>query len=271
MAYEHLIAFLGGRAGSAFRRRLGDAAQALGRGARRTNVRAWCRRLSARRARAADPFRYVFIVTYARSGSTLLQAVLGGLFGFWMMGENADALGGLFDSYRAAKHARDVQGTERRTARGDPWRGAHRIEPDRYAVALARAFVDEILQPPKTARVVGFKEVRYFDRLDELHAYLAFMQRVFAPSLVVFNKRSAEDVARSGWWREHDTTELIAEVLRFDRLAEEYAAAHADRALIVDYDAYCRDVNALQPLFAMLRRPLDPDGLRRVLAERLTH
>lgn len=49
-----------------------------------------------------DPFRYVFVVAYARSGSTLLQAILASLVGFWMVGENADALGGLFDSVQAA-------------------------------------------------------------------------------------------------------------------------------------------------------------------------
>lgn len=113
--------------------------------------------------------------------------------------------------------------------------------------------------------------MRYFDHLDDLPAYLAFIQRAFVPSLLVFNRRRPEDVVRSGWWQSHDPTALADEVRRFDGLAEAYVAAHAESALTVDYDAYCRNVDALRPLFAMLERPFDPAVVRRVLARRLTH
>lgn len=231
-------------------------------------VRRW---LSRRRAGGSEPYRFVFVVTYARSGSTVLQAILASLDGFWMTGENAGALEGLFDSYRRAKQAREEQGGEPRRAPGDPWRGADRIDPERYAAALARVFVEEILQPPTAARVIGFKEVRYFDRMDDFHDYLGFMQRVFAPSLIVFNKRRAEDVAQSGWWKVHETAALVAEIERFDGLAARYAGAHPEGTIVVDYDAYCRDVAALRPLVERLGRPFDPAALRRILATRLTH
>src|SRR6187397_2659063 len=126
-------------------------------------VESLARRLARRKPPAPPelPFRYVFIVAYGRSGSTVLQKILASIDGFHVTGENADALAGLFYSYRSACEAREEQGTEPRRNPGDPWRGADRIDPEHYARTLAQAFVEELIQPPARARMIGFKEVRY--------------------------------------------------------------------------------------------------------------
>jgi hypothetical protein len=224
-----------------------------------------------RKRERSGPYRYVFIVTYARSGSTVLQKILGSIDGFYVAGENGGALFGLFQSYQAARTAVLEQGDEPRSDVGDPWRGVDRIDPERYGRALAAVFVNEIVQPPPSARVIGFKEVRYFDCLDVLDELLEFMQRQFEPSLIVFNRRNASAVAQSAWWRNYSTVELIAEIERFDRLMTAYVARHSADALIVDYDAYCRDVNALRPLFERLGEQFDPTRVRAVLDVRLRH
>ena len=104
--------------------------------------------------------RFIFIITYARSGSTLLQKIIASIPGCHFNGENCDALGGLYASFRSASFAKDDQGKEPRTSGGDPWRGAHLINPQRYNRRLASVFVDEILQPSASAWLIGFKEVR---------------------------------------------------------------------------------------------------------------
>jgi hypothetical protein len=236
-------------------------------------VEALARRL-ARRARqsTADlPYRYVFVVAYARSGSTLLQKILASIDGFHVTGENADALAGLFFSYQSACQARQEQGAEPRTDPGDPWRGADRIDPEQYAKTLGQAFVDEILQPPARARMIGFKEVRYFDRLDVFDAYLDFIRLTFAPALLVLNRRDPAAVAASGWWRNYPRESLIAEIERFDTLAAAYAARHPDATITLDYDAYGRDVTALRPLFDRLGVPFDAATAQRILDVRLGH
>ena len=224
-----------------------------------------------RNSEPAGPYRYVFIVTYARSGSTVLQKILGCIDGFYVAGENGGALFGLFQSYQAARAAVVEQGNEPRSDVGDPWRGVDRIDPERYGRALADVFVNEIVQPPPSARVIGFKEVRYFDCLDVLDEFLEFMQRQFEPSLIVFNKRNATAVAQSAWWRNYSTAELIAEIERFDRLMTGYVERHPADALIVDYDAYCRDVNSLRALFDRLGEQFDPASVQAVLDVPLRH
>lgn len=229
-------------------------------------VEALARRLARRNAPTADlPFRYVFLVAYARSGSTLLEKVLASIAGFHLTGENADALSGLFFSYQRACEAGREPAEDPRDGPDDPGHGADRIDPERHARTLAQAFVDEILQPPARARMIGFKDVRYFDRLDAFDDYVGFMQRAFAPALVVFNKRDAAAIAQSGWWRNYPREPLIAEIERFDRLASTYAAEHPAETIVVDYDAYARDAAALRPLFQRLGVPFDQTTVQKIL------
>lgn len=217
------------------------------------------------------PVRYIFIVTYGRSGSTLLQKVLARIPGCHMTGENDDALGGLFKSWRSAVVARTVHGTKSRTGAGEPWRGAHRIDPERYNRRLARIFLREIVRPPLGAKWIGFKEVRYFTRYDEdLLDYLDYIRMTFSPALLVFNRRRAADVAQSAWWKTHPT-DVASKVESMDAAMEAYARQHPDETIILDYDAWSADPELLRPLHDRLGTPFNLARIRKVLAERLTH
>jgi hypothetical protein len=213
--------------------------------------------------------RFAFIVTYGRSGSTVLQSILATIPGSHITGENLDALSGLFHSYRCAVEARREQGAEPRLAAGDPWRGAHRIDPQGYNRKLARAFLEEVLRVPRSATLVGFKEIRYFDH-EDLEDYLDYIRLTFDPALLIFNRRKADDVARSGWWKSHpnDTAE---EVRRFDQRTEAYASMHPDFCMVVNYDEYLADPQVLESLFTRLGARFDLATLRNVLALRLKH
>jgi Sulfotransferase family len=213
--------------------------------------------------------QFVFIVCYARSGSSVLQSMLASVPGSHVMGENSDALSGLFQSYRATIQAKSEQGCSARTAPGDPWRGAHNINPDEYNHKLAMAFLDEVLRPPEAATIVGFKEVRYFDH-EDLEDYLDYIRLTFTPSLLVFNRRDAQAVARSGWWKDHPS-DIAAEVGRFDQRTEAYSAVHPDCCLSVNYDHYVQDPLVLRPLFDRLGAAFHLATLQDILAVRLDH
>jgi hypothetical protein len=213
--------------------------------------------------------RYVFIVTYGRSGSTLLQAILGAIPSCHMAGENHDILGGLFRSWQNAVVARS-QADSPRTAAGDPWRGAHLIDPDRFNRRLADVFVDEVLQPPAGTRIVGFKEVRYFDYGPDLSAYLDYIRMTFRPALLVFNRRSGEDVAGSAWWREYEG-DLAAEVRAFDAATQAYADAHPAGTIVLNYDNWKNDPEELRPLFDRLEAHFEAAAVQRILDVKLNH
>jgi hypothetical protein len=189
--------------------------------------------------------------------------------GSHIMGENLDGLAGLFQSYRSAVRAKAEQGSTPRIAPGDPWRGAHEINPNEYNRKLAKAFLEEVLNVPEDATVAGFKEVRYFDH-DDLEDYLDYIRQTFVPGLLVFNRRNAEDVAKSGWWKIHPS-DIADAVRRFDRRTETYAALHPSCCLTVSYDSYVRDPEVLQSLFDRLGASLDLAILNKVLSLRLNH
>ncbi len=213
---------------------------------------------------------YAFIVTYARSGSTLLQKILSSLPNAHFTGENTDALNGLWASFKSASLTKEEQGGEKRSGIGDPWRGAHLISPERYNRRLAEVFVEEIVQPPANAVLVGFKEVRYFDHEEDLESYLDYIRATFKPSLLIFNRRDAVAVSKSAWWKTH-TADIAAEVRKFDARTDAYHARHPDETIVVNYDAYCSDVDSLRPLFARIGAQFDKQRVLALMAEKLLH
>lgn len=70
--------------------------------------------------------RYVFIVTYGRSGSTILQKIIGKAPGFYIAGENKDALFGLYDSCRSVAFAKRHVGGQVTTS-GHTWYGSENL------------------------------------------------------------------------------------------------------------------------------------------------
>ena len=209
--------------------------------------------------------RFVFIVTYGRSGSTLLQNLIGAIPGCHMTGENNDALYGLYLSHAAARRARDEHGRDGRHA-GSPWWGAHRIRPARYAASLRGAFVSNILQPPPAATMVGLKEVRYFNHPDDFTGYLDFIRGVFAPARFVFNSRNHDEVSRSAWYAARPPEEVLASLRQADAMMDAYQAAHPGICYRVHYNDYVADRSRLRSLYAFLGAEMDEEAVRRTLA-----
>jgi hypothetical protein len=200
-----------------------------------------------------------------------VQMVIGSIDGYHIVGENSDALEGLLRSYECVLAARQEQGNVPRVDLGDPWRGAHLLEPERYLDKLVRVFVEEILRPPPGARAIGFKEVRYFDHLDRLNDRLELIRRVFEPAVLIFCRRDPVAVAQSAWWKDYPQGEIITEVVRFDAIADAYNARYPSMSAIADYDEYVVDIEKLKPIFAVLGESFDPVQIRRIMDVRLAH
>lgn len=225
-----------------------------------------------RRGGQKKPVRYIFIVTYGRSGSTLLQKIIAEIPGCHMSGENDDALAGLFQTWRSAVVTRTVHGKRKLSDPGEPWRGAHLVDPDRYNRRLARVFLKEIVRPQMGARWIGFKEIRYFRRHDEdLVPYLDYIRMTFSPALLVFNRRCADNVAQSAWWKKHPTDNIVSGLHRMDERMEAYVREHPDDCILLDYDAWSADPELLRPLHERLGTPFNLARVQKVLAKRLTH
>lgn len=229
------------------------------------------RRLRSKAARVGGGTgieRYLFIVTYGRTGSTLLQKVLNRLPGTYIAGENHNALYGVFDAWRNACTLKAKYGWGYQTD-GHPWHGSLAADPDGYARAMLAAFIAHILKPPRGATTVGFKEIRYL--IPDLREYLLFLDRFLAPAVFVINTRAVDEVAKSAWWKLADKGKLAADIARFEAITSELVEACPDRFVKIDYAAWSTNPEALRPVFKMLDAPFDAAAIGAVLDIRLEH
>ncbi|AKH42460.1 hypothetical protein FHS61_000230 [Altererythrobacter atlanticus] len=218
--------------------------------------------------------KFVFVITYGRSGSTLLMNLLNAIDGFCIRGENGGLVTTLAVSADTLQTMHDING---RWDHGPtaPWFGFGPVSPGRWRTSLAELFVDQILMPPPGTRVSGFKEIRYTpEHMDEetFAATMDFLANAFPDARLIFNTRDAAQVANSGWWKTDyqpaQVHQLIAESDRrfrytLDRLGE--------RAFIIDYAEYDGRPEGFQPLLQWLGEDVPPEQIEAICAERLMH
>lgn len=217
---------------------------------------------------------YVFIVTYGRSGSTLLQNILNAIPGYQIRGENNHAIQPLAQSWAAVNTSEPMRGARRAgrpTPPEDPFYGAEKVDPAAWGAALAESFVRQVLKPDPGTRVSGFKEIRFHLRPKLFAPTLRFIREFFPNSRFVFNTRDLEAVSRSGWWANMDPGIVRAELEAAEKLFAEYAARHPRVCHHVHYDSYVGQPDTLRSLFDFLGEEMRPDVIERVLGTPLDH
>lgn len=225
--------------------------------------------------RARDDARFLTVVTYGRTGSTALQAMLNSLPGVVVRGENYGALRGLHDYVQALAETAD------RHHAGNPahpWYGSARLDPDAVVTSLREHVLSTVLRPPHGTRWIGFKEVRYepghFPDYDALLQYLLFLDVLFPGIVFLVNVRDPQEVARSGWWPDHGDARAVLGTTR-DRLVRAVGDLSEvfgpDRVALLDYSQWSEDPLVLGAELERVGLPRDDDALRRAWQTRLDH
>jgi hypothetical protein len=213
------------------------------------------------RTDAGSPdLRFLFVVTYGRSGSTLLGGILSSTPGFLIRGENGGALYHLYRFHRTCT-------SEQQARRGTlaPRHPQFGIEgyPSGVALADIRALVlDTLIRPEPGSRVVGFKEIRW--HYADLDGYVDFLRQVFPGARFVVNTRDLEEVARSKWWA--DRPGARAELEQTDTRLRSLAASLGADAFHVHYNDYVADPGRLRDLFEWLGEEFDEHRVREAMA-----
>ena len=215
--------------------------------------------------------QYVFIVTYGRSGSTLLQRLINRMPNAHVSGENYNALHPLYLSYLQIVRAKEQRGRAKARTSRNPWFGSEGVRPRAYARAVGDAFVREVIRPPETARLVGFKEIRYFEAGVDFEGFMDFMSVAFPGAKLVFNLRTGDAIAKSAWWAKQEPSAVLARLRGYDDKMRAYAGQHPDNCLVLDYDEYVASPESLVTLFSFLGVPHDKQMVAEVLADRLNH
>ena len=221
------------------------------------------RRARARAREAGTDLGYLFIVTYGRSGSTLLMGLLNGIPGYLLRGESLDAVHHLwkFHSTLAAKAATGHHRARRKPTH--PFFGISDFPVQTSIAGIRRLVLDTLLRPEPGTRVTGFKEIRWYHA--DLEEYVAWLREVFPGARFVVNTRDNAAVLQSKWWA---TGDKAAELAGIEKRLLALAADLGDAAYHVHYDDYVADPMVLRGLYDWLGEPFDEQQVRATMAVR---
>lgn len=207
---------------------------------------------------------FLFVLTYGRSGSTLLQNLLSTATGVLVRGENQGVLYKLYEYHSRALYHRDRLADNDPLPPTHPWWGIDGY-PEQHALAMMRQLVlSTLIRPLPDSRIVGFKEIDWPS--GALPEYVDFLRAVFPGARFVINTRRLEDVARSKWWAlRPDAGEHLAGL---EKELLDVADSLGDLAFRIHYDDYCADHDSLRPLFAWLGTPYDGELVGSVMTLR---
>ena len=216
----------------------------------------------------------VFIVTYGRSGSTLLQNLLNSLPGYLIRGENENLISPLAEAWSIVK--KSEQGNRMRTnglitTSQNPWFGYEAVSEKILGEELASSFTNAVLRPNDDTRVIGFKEIRWHTDPELFTIIMSFLYRFFPKAQFIFNTRNHDEVVRSGWWKYMDEKKVRQQLIQAEDLYLNFAAANSNRCIALHYNNYIEDTNSWRSLFDFLAEPFDMEIVNKVLDIKLQH
>ncbi len=194
----------------------------------------WLQRLRPRR-----PLRYIFVVTYGRSGSTLVQGLLNTIPRTLVRGENNFYVLPLYQAMVRARAVKRKYGGPRSRRTASAFYGLEELRLEHFAECTRRLVVEQLLGEAKRSHfdIVGFKEIRWNQISRETQAdFFTFLDRAFPGVQYVLNRRNHDDVRTSDFWRGRGSDVFVDTVTRIEEIQEFLRATRADRVYDVEYE-----------------------------------
>jgi hypothetical protein len=196
-------------------------------------------RLALPRRRRFDP-DYLFVVTFGRSGSTLVQGLLNAMPGTLVRGEN-----GLFvhDLYRAsaAAEAYSAEHTKHRSKHvTSAFYGVKWLRREPFVTATRRIADDVLLgdHPAREVSRIGFKEVLWHRITPEETAdFFGWFEEAFPGARYVLNTRDPEAASKSGFWKQAQPGEAEVAIARVREIQDYLQETRSDRTFVTRYES----------------------------------
>jgi len=211
-------------------------------------------------------YKTILVVTYGRTGSTLLQGLLNSIDGYLIRGENHNLFHGFYTAYAALQKTLKL----RQEVGGNPtqaWYGARYYDADTFLENLQKT-ASTLLLANEQARCLGFKEIRYIGMTSDpeaLTAYLDFLQLLFKESCIIFNTRNLADTIKSGFWNNSNPDTLTH---KLETLENTLFAYGMDRKNFfhIDYADMAGHSTKIEALFEFLGEGYNKDQVEAVLS-----
>ncbi len=219
--------------------------------------------------------RSVYVVTYGRSGSTLLTRYLTHLPGVDLKGENY-----LFP-LPAMEAEQKLRDSRQKPYKGrenpeSPWYGSHQFTPKRWRRDIADAMLNQLYPSRPIPKTIGFKEIRWYSYVnpEQFDETLDWLRSLHSPGAIIFLFRNLDNTMKSGWWAEMEPEKKArdrAKLEKFEERARAYAATHTDSSVVVTYEDFISDAAAPKSVCDLLGVRFDEKVWQRVLDRKLEH
>lgn len=218
-------------------------------------------------------FSSILVVTYGRSGSTLLQGILNAIDGCVVRGENYNLCYGLFSAYKSLLRSKTEFGLDEGSKTPtSPWYGAWLFDEQRFIEDARQLLFRQLLGDEPMPPCIGFKEIRYADVNNkgdsgdaELQAYLDFLGLLFPKPAFIFLTRPHAQVMKSAWWQYKEGRQVERQLSKFEACNRRYGEGK-DNVFTIDFTDIVSRSQRLQDLFAFLGAQYDAAVLETVLS-----
>lgn len=209
--------------------------------------------------------QFLFVITYGRSGSTLLMGFLNSIPGYKIIGENNDAYNYLMSFYEAMLTAKAANDNCERNfdcyKTQNPWWNDFDEEQLKQDI---RQLANNLISPEGEAKVIGFKEIRYISHTNDLESYLNWLYYI-TNCRFIFLTRNKDDVVKSEWWGDGDPETQIERIDIFEQRIFNYIADHNFQSWHhITYEQMCN--GAVKGLFDWLGETISEEKIREILA-----
>ena len=222
--------------------------------------------------------RYAIVLSYPRTGSTVIQSLLNTVDGYCVRGEYMGAITSLTDFIDVIRlsttDVKDVVGGNTLSP-SSPLFGISEIKDSEVVDSLRKFYVNVILKPPPLTQVVGWKE-NFISPITngEKHAntMLGVLTDLFPNAKYIINIRNPDDVSRSAVWKQSVTAREDIERCRNWLVGvHESGYLGADSSILLDHDEWNGNPSLLCGELNSFGIPVGIEETERVLGEQLTH
>jgi len=186
----------------------------------------------------AGRFRHVFVVTYGRSGSTLVQGLLNTLPRTLVRGENNFYVLPLFRAQSLARNFKRRFGKKPQDA-SSAFYGLNEVDIPAFADSAGELVERQLLGPidPSRVDVLGFKEVLWHRVApQETEQFFTFLDKAFPGARYVLNQRHHDNVVASGFWQRQQEGDALAALRRVEAIQEFLRGTRPKRVFDTRYE-----------------------------------
>lgn len=223
---------------------------------------------------SVDRYASVLIITYARTGSTLLQGLLNSIDGYGIRGENYNFIYKLYEAQtcfsEAMKHGDHMAaGAANSDSPVHAFFGIKKQSVCLFQRDCQSLIRRQLVEEGRDIRVFGFKEVRYLEVVDaDLIGYLYFLKSVMPNPAFIFLDRDFESVRNSGWWRDANHEDLYGKIAKFKSIVGDFSREHPECCYEINYDDIVGKSAKLRGLYDFLGESYIEQRVNEVLSVR---